>query len=539
MPCSSSPSPRVHIYKLPTHVAPPPPKWRYVQAITSWIENSPYNEPDGTCADYFFVPTHPDKYKEQSADDQTAIIFQYIRTTWPFWNHTVQQNIARHFWLLPCDHGPSDCAFTHPLRPNKFHRADVRPDYSQFATKYWQNDWEYINPASPVRLLFTLTFNGWSDGLRKLDGSCINCFQPGLDIRLPTPDHFHPCGPLCGLHKLHREVGLALLERDAIAVKGARRKVITSTDISKSGNRKCLISWAGAERDHQNYQRVVILQLLSHRGPRSCFRDTVREARVRENDTDLGMVEMMKTSRFCFSPRGWDQGDSDRYLPSILYGCIPVFVDKLEAMPLQELEDMKWNESALFVEVRDVVRLRDHIKEYISPNTEQRMRDAADSIWRRLLYTSMIFGQGPLNDSLCQLSKRGRISISQMKSQLQYFGFNITPTSLCARRNYLGESSQTDAIHGLMQVLARRLETEKNPSRREPWASNGLRPICRKNESSQQCKQVVRSWFGARSNYYWKKVGSGHPLRQIDFIPPFRGYWNEVRESKEESHLDN
>ena len=27
----------------------------------------------------------------------------------------------------------------------------------------------------------------------------------------------------------------------------------------------------------------------------------------------------------CISPLGQTQGDSDRYLPAILYGCVPVF----------------------------------------------------------------------------------------------------------------------------------------------------------------------------------------------------------------------
>ena len=29
----------------------------------------------------------------------------------------------------------------------------------------------------------------------------------------------------------------------------------------------------------------------------------------------------MASARFCFSPRGWNGGDSDRYLAALLYGC--------------------------------------------------------------------------------------------------------------------------------------------------------------------------------------------------------------------------
>ena len=31
-------------------------------------------------------------------------------------------------------------------------------------------------------------------------------------------------------------------------------------------------------------------------------------------------------------------GDSDRYLPALLYGCVPVMSDPLEALPLSPIE---------------------------------------------------------------------------------------------------------------------------------------------------------------------------------------------------------
>ena len=48
------------------------------------------------------------------------------------------------------------------------------------------------------------------------------------------------------------------------------------------------------------------------------------------------LATAMAAAHFCFSPRGWDMGDSDRYLPAVLHGCVPVMSDRVEGMPLQE-----------------------------------------------------------------------------------------------------------------------------------------------------------------------------------------------------------
>ena len=56
-------------------------------------------------------------------------------------------------------------------------------------------------------------------------------------------------------------------------------------------------------------------------------------------------VKAMASSDFCFSPLGQTQGDSDRYLPAVLYGCIPVFPLPGEALPFEDVLD--WNETAV------------------------------------------------------------------------------------------------------------------------------------------------------------------------------------------------
>ena len=112
--------------------------------------------------------------------------------------------------LLPCDHGPGDCGWDRPILPFKYWphknpKNNFGPPTSEAAAeirRVWGADWELINPASPRRLLFFLQYNGWADQLQNTRGLCINCFQAGLDVRLPTPED-HSCGPLCGIPR-HR-----------------------------------------------------------------------------------------------------------------------------------------------------------------------------------------------------------------------------------------------------------------------------------------------------------------------------------------------
>ena len=67
-------------------------------------------------------------------------------------------------------------------------------------------------------------------------------------------------------------------------------------------------------------------------------------------DARVNLPLAMKSARFCFSPRGWDNGDSDRYLPALFYGCIPVMSDPLEAMPLHELAELRWEKTVLAID---------------------------------------------------------------------------------------------------------------------------------------------------------------------------------------------
>eukprot|EP00966_Prymnesium_polylepis_P055129 1274755-Prymnesium_polylepis.1 len=57
-------------------------------------------------------------------------------------------------------------------------------------------------------------------------------------------------------------------------------------------------------------------------------------------------------SRLEQTSRGRRHGDSDRYLPAILYGCVPVFVKEAEVGPLDDVID--WSAISLGLRPRDV-----------------------------------------------------------------------------------------------------------------------------------------------------------------------------------------
>jgi len=374
------PSPRIYVYD--SKQMPPwlqkTPAWRNTAALVDWIKTSPYLEANGNCADYFMVPSYPDHDGTPFHGDAfVGRLFEHIRTRWPYWNRTVQAREARHFWMLPCDHGPGDCAYSRPTTPHKYSfgsdafragTARARAD-SSYLTSTWGSDWEFVNPASSARLLFFLTYNGWTDGLRNPTGFCRNCFQPGLDIRLPTPES-HECGPLCGLH--HGPDGKYLsymLQRELLAAAAVVGRRTGGTRRASSrlerGKRNCTIFWAGAIRGRNNPDRNTIVDQVSG-APGACVRNTLT------SKGNVPIPQAMKDAHYCYSPRGWDQGDSDRYLPALLYGCVPIMSDRLEALPYQELPEMRWNETTLYVDTPHVAQLPALLAN-IPPEAEARM----------------------------------------------------------------------------------------------------------------------------------------------------------------------
>ena len=118
----SLPRPRVHIYEIPRTVVPAPTAWRNVRGLYVWLLRSRFYEANPRCADYFLINSHPVNREGgvDVGDVRMMQLFDYVRHTWPFFNHSLRHGTARHFMLLPCDHGPGDCAFSRPIVPNKY-----------------------------------------------------------------------------------------------------------------------------------------------------------------------------------------------------------------------------------------------------------------------------------------------------------------------------------------------------------------------------------------------------------------------------------
>ena len=462
-PCSPSlPKPRIFIYDLPRRVLPRQGNWRLTVDLPRWLASSPFVETSGECADYYLVPSYPhncvsDRKDQLCGDGNTARAFDYIRTRWPWWNRTARMGVARHVMLLPCDDGPGGCAFDRPIVPNKWSpgtmpqaEQDARNRVALFRDaadaaylrRTWGDDWEQINPASPSRLLLFLTLNGGADGLLDPRGACRTCFAHGLDIRLPAPEA-HECGPYCGLPGSDGFAVRRMLLATRAAVgpwaeersRGGGDSVVHHAARRRSSN--CTLFWAGAVRGWMNPERRLLVRHMQQ--PGLCVRNTAcsppaatKSAKSRsdfvpdESCADGGegtlgpahrapsLPVAMASARFCYSPRGWNGGDSDRYLAALLYGCVPLMSDRLEAMPLHEHPEVRWHASALAADVDALPRVASLLAR-VGARAEAALRASPRSFWQRMLYTSRDFGKDyvePLQrsgggGSLFSSSKRG------------------------------------------------------------------------------------------------------------------------------------
>ena len=88
-------------------------------------------------------------------------------------------------------------------------------------------------------------------------------------------------------------------------------------------------------------------------------------------------------------PLGQSDGDSDRYLPALLYGCVPVFASgKAEAKPFEEV--IRWEDFSL-----DLPGGPAQVKglhQFLSKVDDTRlyaMRRAMAAVWPKMLWTSV------------------------------------------------------------------------------------------------------------------------------------------------------
>lgn len=131
------------------------------------------------------------------------------------------------------------------------------------------------------------------------------------------------------------------------------------------------------------------------------------------------MACVLQESDFCVAPLGQVGGDPDRYVPSVLFGCIPVLLSSAHkdehaltqmALPLEEV--LPWHLFGTVVDVKHLDKLGAQI-DCLRPIVP-RLRANMAKRWRNLLYGGM-------------------------------YG-----------RSYLGEGTRADAFEGIMRVLKQR-----------------------------------------------------------------------------------
>ena len=229
-----------------------------------------------------------------------------------------------HFLMLPCDHGPGDCMFSgHKVTEET--RA-VHPN------------------SGPDRLLRYMMVSGDQHLAR---------FRPGHDLRIPV--QMYEIMPRAVWH---------------LEVPPPRREL--------------LFFWGGASREAGNNIRrnlwkhhanttgfFVPISDFGHRAPPDSKTENVR------------FDHWMPRSVFCGSPPGWNGGDSNRYMPALVHGCIPVFLLEGEAMPFEETVD--WTNSAVRVRNEDIPTL-DHILRAIPPWRVKQMQRALPRTLARMTY---------------------------------------------------------------------------------------------------------------------------------------------------------
>ena len=377
-PCDAR-EPTMYLYDNPLPSWDMDSDWRF-SSLRDVVHGSGHRVADGSCADYHLVSNQIMRDGSRSTA-RVVRSFEELARRHAFWNESVASGRVSHLVLSPCDHGPGDCMYDRKVPFRRTTPATVVP--------------VELNPASRLR---KVAFVGPSG----MPGSPTHHI-PGLDVRLPQ-DEQHQCGPFCGLdkrrpreallHTLHRLSpwwsGRGEAEREALLTAPRPLRLFFAGQVH--GNRELLLqgvrsSWRGW------------LVHDSTPGPQK-RRGLDRAAQAAAAAAGLNLSspdwfgEAMSRSDFCLSPLGVSEGDSDRYLPAILYGCIPVWVHPGEVAPLDEA--LPWANVSLHLQagpcgIREscsgaMASLRAMLSR-VSQRQVVAMRRAMAAVWPRLLWT--------------------------------------------------------------------------------------------------------------------------------------------------------
>lgn len=418
---STSPTLRPRVFWYPSPIAPytRTNAWR-LGFLSRLFRLSRHYTTRGECADFFFIANQERTYargERRSTSDVGAMLSELIHK-WQWWNAT---NGHRHFLSSPCDHGPRDCMYSgrHALVPPS------------------------IQPRSRNRTLGYLMLSGDPSGA---------LFQRLNDIRLPTPEG-HTCGPFCGMSEAVRSNHTAA----TLLLRGlspwTRGRSAAEAEVMVNERRPITLFFAGRLIGQSGMRALIfrhhartpgfVLHDTSGRYPNQPQQSlgsfagggggpagTSYAAAASNTSAPNWFVHSMARATFCYSPLGGHGGDSDRYLPAVLYGCIPIFCDD-DVPPLAQV--IRWERFAI-LNVR--ASHLPHLHETLANISHERiveMRRAMSEEWPRLLWTSAL--------------RHGLLGRPRAASA----GSSIVLNS------YLGEDADSDAYASLLEVLRRRM----------------------------------------------------------------------------------
>ena len=215
---------------------------------------------------------------------------------------------------------------------------------------------------------------------------------------------------------------------------------------------------------HHLHRRSFLLHDTSGRFPPTSLANT--------SDPEF-FARAMRSSDFCFSPLGQSDGDSDRYVPALLYGCVPVFASVGEALPFDEVVNWRGFSLTLPGGARDVHQLAAVLRN-VSDDRLQSMRVAMGSAWQRVLWTSVHVEQAKARSAAEQRGRQGR-SAAGSRGGKGPAGKGMSGKAMGSKAtgsrgaggyaaedetspfSYLGEPPHHDAFSMLIAVLRRRL----------------------------------------------------------------------------------
>ena len=392
MPCTAR-RPRLFLYDASIGIPP----WGMTHDARLYflfdrIRRSSHFTPNGDCADFFLIHNYVSTRGMSSA--RVLALFDRIAAEYPHWNRTANLGL-RHFLVSPCDHGAGDCMYDRMEHPANY--LDDRP--------HGIVKWRDIDIRATTRRVGLLTLNGH-------EGGATN-FRRSMDIRLPSFDN-HECGPYCGVPSHHgqhqRTIARRILrhyspwsETQPRRLRARRRwRLFFAGRATLGGARGDLFK-------HHSQRQSFLIHDTSGRHPPSIHHNKINVTKK------SFFAEGMSSSDFCFVPLGQSDGDSDRYLPALLYGCVPVFASgKAEAKPFEEV--IRWEDFSL-----DLPGGPAQVKglhQFLSKVDDTRlyaMRRAMAAVWPKMLWTSV------------------------------------------SGSTYLGEPKSSDAFATLIAVLAKRL----------------------------------------------------------------------------------